>query len=67
MKKFEAKYFPQSHFCNKIAAFLPSKQYSRQNSGNLSKIFCEPNYFLVSRIPRYTIISTSVPMRQPKI
>ena len=23
------------------------------------KIFCEPKYFLVSRIPRYTIISTS--------
>ena len=36
MKNFGAKYFPQSHFCNKIAAFLPSKQYSRQNSGNLS-------------------------------
>ena len=26
----------KSNFYNKISAFLPSKQYSRQNSGNLS-------------------------------
>ena len=30
------------------------------------KIFCEPKYFLVSRIPRYTIISTSAYTQEPK-
>ena len=28
LKKFGTKYFPESHFYNKIAAFLSSKQYS---------------------------------------
>ena len=55
----------QSNFCIKIAMSVTLSHSQQSNIRDKiavisAKIFCEQKYFLVTRIPRYTIICCKV-------